>query len=113
MCTVLWSGHICILVDIASIKPIWKVTARVKVFQTAINSFAEFTAILEGRGFIPEGLEAGGVALGGFSEVSDSIALFVTKSSVIFSKLNASISPPEDFPTKYWLREEEGLSLHV
>lgn len=55
---------------LSSIKPIWKVTARVALFQTAINSFAEFTAILEGRGFITEGLEAGGLALEGFSQVS-------------------------------------------
>lgn len=87
---------------LSSIKPIWKVTARVTLFQTAINSFAELAAIFEGRGFIIEGLEAGGVTLRAFSQVSDSIALFITESSAIFSKLNASICPPEAFSTKHW-----------
>lgn len=86
---------------LSGIKPIWKVTARVALFHTAINSFAEFTAILEGRGFITEGLEAGGLVLGGFSQVSESIALFVTESSVMVSKLNAPISSPEAFSTKH------------
>ena len=53
---------------ISGVKPIWKVTARVTLFQTAVHSVAEFTTILEGRGFILAGSEAGGVALGGFSQ---------------------------------------------
>lgn len=42
----------------SNIKPIWKVTARFKLVQAAINSFAVFTTILEGKGFITEELGA-------------------------------------------------------
>lgn len=63
-CGVLWFRPLLI----SGVKPIWKVTARVTLFQTAVHSVAEFTTILEGRGFILAGSEAGGVALGGFSQ---------------------------------------------
>lgn len=43
----------------SNIKLIWKVTARFKLVQAAINSFAAFTTILEGKSFITEELGAG------------------------------------------------------
>lgn len=81
----------------SNIKPIWKVTARFKLAQAAINNFAAFTTILEGKGFITERLGTGWrgaemVLLGlGFC------SLVCIESSVVYSKLNAPLSPQVAF----------------
>lgn len=95
----------------SNIKPIWKVTARFKLVQAAINSFAAFTTILEGKGFITEEFGAGWrgtetVLLGlGFC------SLICMESSVVYSKLNAPLSPQVAFLTKHWGKGEKSLSL--
>lgn len=95
----------------SNIKPIWKVTARFKPVQAAINNFAVFTTVLEGKGFITEELGARWrdtemvlLGLGFCSRVC-------MESSVVYSKLNAPLSPQVAFLTKHWSKGEKVLSL--
>lgn len=94
---------------VSNIKPIWKVTARLKLVQAAIDSFAAFTTILEGRGFIIEELGAGWSGTESFLLGLWFYCLVCMESSVVYSKLNASLPPQVAFSTKHWHRGERSL----
>lgn len=98
----------------SNINPIWKVTSGLKLFQDAINSFAEFTTILGGMGFIIEELGAGWSGTGKNSVGSHILLPRLSSRAQLYVQNCVPLSLPwMPFSTKQRRRGEKSLSFKV